>query len=398
VSRRLGRVLLQCLHEATSTAPVPVALAGLGDADLRALPAAANPHGIGPAVHRAVGRAGELPEDAAAQLESSYRRQWQVHLRALADLPLLTGVLAEVGARAVVVKGLVLVEGIYRRVDVRSYVDLDVLVQARDLGVVLEALEGSGASLLDRNWTMIREQVRGELSLQLAHGSALDLHWHLFNEPRVRRAFSLSMDDMLARSRRIDIHGVPTPTLDPADTLIHLAAHAGLGGGHRLVWFKDIEQVIRRDEPDWDEVVRRARSSGLALIVAAMLGRTLRVIGAPVPSEVLRALAPRGWRNAIAVADRISPPQLSFGHKLTARTAVAATRRSGAASTAELARVLWVDAALPLLQHPAATWRRLRAYSDNGEGFGPNPLAYPKGDPTDREAFLRLVAKGEQAR
>lgn len=392
MTRQLGRLLVHCLHEATSSNAAPLSVAGLSASDLRLLPAAADYHGVAPAVNNLLGRSDALPAEVAAQLEEAYRRQWQVHLRALADLPELVGLLDRLGIPAAVVKGPVLVEGIYRRVDVRSYVDLDVLVHRTDLPTVIEALEKSNASLLDRNWTMIRSQVRGELSLILRHGTLLDLHWHPFNEPRVRRAFSVSTRGMLDRARRMSVNGTSTPTLDAEDTLIYLAAHAGLAGGYRLVWFKDLEQAIVNDPPDWDEVIGRARASGLSLLISTMLGRARRIMGAPVPPEVLASLAPPGWRSVIGMTDRVSPPQRSFGHKLTARTAIAATRRSGLASVAELSRVLWTDIARPLLADPTGSWRRLRLSGDAGAP-APNPLFKQAGDPEDREAFLNLVSR-----
>ena len=388
----LPNLLVQCLQEATSSSPRPVPLAGVGPSDLGSLAAAAEHHGIAPAVHRTVGAAPELPGDVAGALDEGYRRQWQVHLRALADLPALVSLLDGLDAGWVVVKGPVLVEGVYRRPDVRSYVDLDVFVDPGALPAVLDGLKDAGAALVDQNWTLIRRQVRGEISLVLRHGTALDLHWHPFNEQRVRDAFRLPMVELLERARRVDVNGVPTSTLDAEDTLIHLAAHAGLGGGYRLVWFKDLEQVVANDPPDWDEVVRRCRRSGLSLLVATMLARARTVLGAAVPADVPPALAPPGWRNVIAVADRLSPPQRSFGHTLTARTAVAATRRSGAASVAELARVVWADVVRPAAADPRSVWRDRRAARQPGSSR-PNPLLLPAGDPEDRDAFLRLVAQ-----
>ena len=391
VAAGLPRLLVQCLHEATSSSPRPVSLAGVAPADLASLAAAAEHHGMAPAVQRTVGGAPELPADVARALGEGYQRQWQVHLRALADLPGLVDVLDGLDVGWVVVKGPVLVEAVYRRPDVRSYVDLDVFVDPGALPAVLDGLKDAGAALADQNWTLIRRQVRGELSLMLRHGTALDLHWHAFNEQRVRDAFRLPTVELLERARRVDVNGIRAATLDAEDTLIHLAAHAGLGGGHRLVWFKDLEQVIAKDPPDWDEVVRRCRRSGLSLLVATMLARAHHVLGAAVPDEVPLALAPLGWRNVIAVADRLSPPQRSFGHTLTARTAVAATRRSGAASVAELARVVWSDVVRPAAADPRSLWRNLRAAEPGSSR--PNPLLVPAGDPEDRDAFLRLVTQ-----
>lgn len=395
MSRRLGDALVRCLREVTAPVPAPVPLADLvPPGRMAALVPAADHHGIAPAVYHAAARPSGLPAAVDADLEEAYRRQWQLHLRALGDLAELVPLLDGVGPAWAVVKGPVLAETVYRRMDVRSYVDLDVLVHRSTLPAALEALEGAGATLVDRNWTLIRAGVRGEITLQLRHGTTLDLHWHLFNEPHLRRAFAVPMEAMLGRTRRVEVHGIATPTLDGPDTLVHLAAHAGLAGGHRLVWLKDIEQVVAHQAPDWDRVVARSRAAGLALVVATMLARARRTVGAPVPVAVLDALAPAvGWRALVGLAGRVSPPQRSFSHRLTGRTLVASTRRSDAASAAALARAAWSEALRPLLSDRRHPWRGGGDPPPRPPGAAANPLHDPAGDHDDRESFLRLVSR-----
>jgi hypothetical protein len=91
------------------------------------------------------------------------------HLRTMADLTMLNRVLDGADIGWAVLKGPFLVEHAYKRVDVRSYTDLDVLVDRHRFGDVLDALEAAGASLSDRNWPMIAATQRGELSLVLPH-------------------------------------------------------------------------------------------------------------------------------------------------------------------------------------------------------------------------------------
>ena len=389
----IGDLIVECLRAVTLPTPSSAVDEALTCVyDLRKLPAAAEHHGVAPAVHRVLRRA-DIPPDVTTALEQSYQRQWQIHLRALADLAELVKLVDDLGVGWVVVKGPVLSEAFYQRLDIRSYVDLDAMVHRSSLPVVLDALEAGGAVVVDRNWTLIRNEMRGELTLSLRHGTTLDLHWHLFNERRVRRAFQLSMEDLISRARRVSVNGISTPTLDGADTLVYLAAHAGLAGGYRLVWFKDLEQVIASEAPDWDHLIRVCRSSGLTLVVATMLARARRVLGAEVPPDVLDALAPRaGWRTVIAAADRLSPPQHSFGHQLTARTLVSATRRSGAASALELARASWTDVIKPVFTQPSHPWRRA-VLRPNESGWSVNPLRTPSGEIVDREAFLRSVSQ-----
>jgi hypothetical protein len=297
--------------------------------------------------------------------------------------------------RWLAMKGPVLVEGAYQGRDVRSYTDIDVVVDRRAFGIVIDALLADGARLVDRNWTLIRSSMRGEVTLVLPHGSTLDLHWHLLNDVRVRHSFSVSMEELLDRRRLVAIGGHRIPTLDPADTVLTLAAHAGLAGGYRLVWMKDLERVVSAGGFRWADVVDRSHRYGLGLVVATMLERAVRVAGAAVPTEVLDALAPRrGWRGVIRFSDRQRPPERSFGHQLSGRTFVRSTRRSTATSTVELGRAMWSDVLKQVIVNPDHPWRPRplrRARSEPAPEPAPNPLWLPGGD-DDRVEFLRLLA------
>lgn len=387
----LGALLVECLRG--GAAPSDRLQTALEQADLRHLVNAAEHHGVGPAVYSELVHLPGIPDQVIAGLLEAYQRQWQTQLRMIADLPDLVGLLRRLDVPWAVVKGPVLSEAVYARAHVRSYVDLDLVVHRSGLPTVLEALESAGARLVDRNWTMMLAERRGEISMVLPHGTALDLHWHVFNEPGQRRAFSVSMEDLLAGVRTVSINGVEIKTFNSVDTLVFLAMHAGLAGGYRLVWFKDLEQSILNDRPDWDEVVRRSRTWRVSLLVATMLARCERVLGPRIPPEAIDALAPKaGWRTAVAIADRFSPPQSSYGRQLTARTLVAATRASTPTSLVELGRSAWIDLLKPVLTNPAHPWRR-RPDAQPRQSPSKNPLFQPSGSDTDRRTFLRLVSQ-----
>src|SRR5207248_3252817 len=118
----------------------------------------------------------------------------------------------------------------------------------------------------------------------------------------------VSMDDVFQRARTVTVDGVTIQTPDAADTLIHLALHACLAGGGRLVWLKDIEQAVVNDRPHWDDVIRRSAEWQVNLFVGTMLFRSRQVLSTPVEDEVLRALVPNSaWRGLIGSLDRAFP-------------------------------------------------------------------------------------------
>ena len=107
-----------------------------------------------------------------------------------------------------VVKGPVLAEVIYPRNDMRSYGDLDLVIHRRVFGDAVTALLESGCDMLDRNWRVIRREMRGQVHMAARFGTCADVHWHLVNRGAVRGSFAIDMDELFARADIVSIHTV----------------------------------------------------------------------------------------------------------------------------------------------------------------------------------------------
>jgi hypothetical protein len=239
------------------------------------------------------------------------------HLRALADLAAARDVLDTLGVPWAVIKGPVLAEHVYAAPTLRGYTDVDVVVPLGELRPAIGALEAAGARVLEKDWSVAAREVAGELNLAMPFGTALDLHWDVLYHGEVRDWFRVPTEELLARRRRVVLGGdIDVPTFDASDTMLHLGLHAARSGAQRLIWLADIDNAIRRDPPDWDVVVDRARRWRIALPVGTALARAARVLSAPVPRPVARALVPLPWRAVTAFADRVAPPQHAEGASL----------------------------------------------------------------------------------
>lgn len=253
-------------------------------ADWRELPAqlllrAALTHGVAPALHLALRGQPDVPPALAEPLQEVYRNQLFQHLRTLTELRALAQVLDATGLGWVAMKGPILAETLWSRPDLRMYSDLDIVVQPDRLGDALDGLEVAGAELVDRNWRMIRNQMRAELTLTLPHGTVLDLHWHVVNEAPLRSVFRFPIQQMLGRAVRATLPTGEVPVFDPIDTALHLAYHTVHSGAHKLVWFKDFSVALAAPGLDGAELVHRAREQGCELLLALTLRRTEELFG-----------------------------------------------------------------------------------------------------------------------
>ena len=293
----------------------------------------------------------DVGPEITGRLDEVYRLNVARQLLLRTELAALSGTLSGLRRPWLVVKGPVLGERLYRDSGSRSAVDLDVVVSPADYAIAVEAIEGDGGQVLQRNWPLLHELRLGQIVLRLRRGVQVDLHWHLLNTPSDRKRFSLPTEEMRERSRTVRLWSLPIRTLDPTDTLLHLCVHTVLSGGHLLVWLKDLERAVAVDPPDWDCFLERALRYRVGLACALALGRATRVLGAELPDGMLRALAPRARMPAAVDAyDAAVGPSLWTGGRHTLRTVMRFTAAGDRATLAEASRHGLGDVVVPALR------------------------------------------------
>lgn len=332
----VGSALVSCLREQTG-AKVQTSVGALLDHhDPVPLAAAAAAHHVESCVYASVRG---LPAAARIlpSLRASNARHRRHQLRLKADLHTLARLLEDTGATWMVVKGPYLDEIAYRQRGLRDYVDLDIVVTPGDFPAVVRELRVHGYDVVGRDWALASRQLAGEIDLVSPVGTPVDLHWALLYHGDLRRRFSLGVEQMLGRARTATIAGTTVRVPDPADALIHLTVHAFREGGVRLQWLSDLDQVVRHDPPDWPTVVARSREGGVGLVAGTLLLRTSRLLGTPVPPDVVDALLPRGWRTLVRITDQMSPPQRSIAHGTLGSLLTRSTCADPRATTSRLA-------------------------------------------------------------
>ena len=239
----LFELLRRCTIEHDWTAAPDGIEAMLAGADPRTVGRAAAEHGVANLLYLSARELPTLDPELRSLLATVYHLNLTHHMKVIGELTSLAATLDAAGVPFMVVKGPVLAEVIYPRNDMRSYGDLDLVIDRRVFGDAVTALLESGCDMLDRNWRVIRREMRGQVHMAARFGTSADVHWHLINRASVRGSFAIDMDELFARARRVSLDGPDVLTLDPADTLLQLAVHAGLSGGAKLAWLKDIERA-----------------------------------------------------------------------------------------------------------------------------------------------------------
>jgi hypothetical protein len=379
--RALGIALLACL-DGRPPEEVRELLSTFDDDELAQLGLHAAQHRVVPFLAAAVRASGiALTEEARASLGRTHSTRTAEHLLTLVDLESAIAAFDEADVPFAILKGPVLAEHYYASADLRTYDDLDVLTAPSSFARAIDALTATGATVLDRNWSLLRAEARGQVHLQLPMGTLTDLHWHLVNRRAVREGFSIRTTQLLDRRRSVPVGALSVPTLDPIDMLLHVCLHASLSGGDRLIWLKDIERVIAIDPPDWGAVIERARSWRSRRVVAVAIERARRSLGVPVPDRALRGLfGSSPWRRVSVALDDRFPPERAVG------------RQTPATVWAQLVRD-----SIPLTASALAerAWRTLRPVGDGRPAPG---ILRPAGTAADRREFLRGIPADEAER
>jgi hypothetical protein len=316
---------------------------------------AADHHGIVTSLYRAYARGDVTATDGAALTDLARLRRADA-LRITASAPEVSDWLRLARVRHVIVKGPALAVA-YEDVD-REFVDLDVLVAPSQMRQAITTLEEHGARLLE-NVPWPRPDGNMQLAVLLGNRVTLDLHAHLVNDARVRRDFCLPTEALLDRATTVAILNRQLPVLDPEDTVIHVALHAIISGGDRLVWLADLDGMVRRNVISWPRLLLRARSARASLVVGVMLERASMVLGTPVPQEALGALQRRGamWARLLRSFERWRPTAANYGRSFRGQVLMRATRDRTTSSLVTLSRLMWTDVVLSLLRDPHHPWR-----------------------------------------
>jgi hypothetical protein len=336
--------------------------------------AVARYHGVSGLISPILRRLDGVPEMLLAELGTDFDSSVHRHLHSTWELSRLKATLDPTGVPWVVIKGPAAVELLYRGQGGRLYQDLDVLVDPSRFREVLAALEASGLRQLDRNWAVLRRDMRGEVHYGGATRLEIDLHWNLVNMYRGR--MRISTRELLRRADDVRLAGVDVSTLNPTDSLIHLCVHAAISGGDRILWLKDIERAVAVRPPVWDDLVARSGRWHVAAPVGLMLARSARFLGARVPSEVASDLVGPGAMRVIRGIDRLFPWQRALGRLTSPNRLMARSIGQGPVG--------------------ASVWLMVRSIRNLDPGQEQASSAFtPGGDDRDRAAFIASVMASE---
>ena len=276
------------------------------DLDWPNLVATAHHHCLAPMLYQHLGAIDStlVPAYVLDRLQRDIHHNTRSNLFLTGELLKLLDLLAEHGIRAVSFKGPTLALKAYGDVGLRQFGDLDILVHRRDIPKVKDLL-------ISRNFKSTLELTKTQQAALLRFDSAytfknqqgvvLDIHWNLIER---HLAFDVDLHGLWDRVEPVIFNGKELLTLSGEDLLLLLCLHGFTHLWERLGWICDVASLIdSRDDLDWELILRNATTLGARKILSLGLLLARDLLGASVPPEVLRSLAPD--RRVKSLAEQI---------------------------------------------------------------------------------------------
>jgi len=262
-----------------------------------ALVHAAARHGLAGFTQQALGRAGwPLEEAVRTRLRREALAQAAQGMRVKVLLLRSLDALGAVGVVPVLLKGYGLALRLYPEPLQRATTDVDLLVADAEVAPASRALEGLGLKPLGEREAAHAREHEHHLTFSGAAG-LVELHFRAL----AGYGQTLEGDVLLAHAEDGEVEGRRVRYLRAEDELVYLALHASNHLLQRLAWLFDLKLlVLARPGLDWTRVVEVARGTAFSHLAWYALEAARRLVGAPVPDEVLAALAPPRWQRLLA--------------------------------------------------------------------------------------------------
>jgi hypothetical protein len=280
-------------------------------------------HSVAPLLHYNLKRfdGSELiPPEARRRLLQLFHRAGYRNRHYSQALHELLEAFAEAGIPVIVLKGLSLVELIYRNLSLRPLIDLNLLIPGEALETAENVLMRMGyADVIPRplqgfhRWLMSHVCMSrpGDFEVHLM------LQWDVVNRQRI---YAIDHPRLWEEAQPVRLSGCDAFILSPIDLVLYLSVQSDKSGflnaaathledpaafvftewtENRLIRFTDICEVIKHYQGaiDWEVLIERARVSGIEGSIYTNLHWVTQLLGSVTDPWVLDALRPPSPRR-----------------------------------------------------------------------------------------------------
>ena len=233
----------------------------------------------------------QLPGEVFQRFRKSYQENAARNLIFLDELTVVLDRLEAVGIEAIVFKGPALAVLAYGDLNLRRFVDLDLIVRRADMARAIEVLVHCGY-VPSRDLTGEQQAVllRTQHNLQFMRGRVIvELHWQVSSE---LFAATVTAEELWKDLSTIKLNGRAVKTLATEDLLFALCVHGSRHLWQRLAWICDIDRLIRINPTiDWSALTERAKRANAARMFLLGPALAARLFGTDLPEAIVKEIA-----------------------------------------------------------------------------------------------------------
>ena len=243
-------------------------------------------HGVQPLIYQAASQSKEVipaPEmRILAQLYQTNLHRAMLLARALIHL---VDHLASKALEVLPHKGLALAEALYGDMALRQGGDIDLLIHARHLAPIQDAVRELGY-VPQCNLSAAEQRASLKSGYECvfdaqAGQNLLEVQWAIL--PGFY-AIDFKQEDLFRRAVSISVAGQVMKTPSPEDLFLVLSVHAAKHVWGRLIWLCDLARIMVLPQLDWAWISDEARKLGIVRILRVSLLLTRRLLHVDIPA------------------------------------------------------------------------------------------------------------------
>jgi hypothetical protein len=230
----------------------------------------------------------KVPADQLARLKENCRNNAARNLLLTAELISILQTFEAAGIEAVPYKGPALAVYAYGKLELRRFVDLDILVRKADVLQAKDLLTTQGFTC-GTPWTDAQQallmRTQHNFSMSQEDGRLIvELHWEV--APSLF-ASSLQAEEFWGRLRTMRLNNVTVKCLSTEDLLLSLCVHGSKHFWERLAWICDVAELVKtRTDLNWTALIQHAAATKNDRMLFLGLCLANRLLDAPLPDHV----------------------------------------------------------------------------------------------------------------
>lgn len=204
--------------------------------------------------------------DIPLLLKENFASQTQNTLKLTVEGIRMSGIISNENVPVIMLKGPFLSELLYSNATLRPSRDIDILVQPENVEIVNDILLNEGYNKVYPDFELTKKQKKfyETTKNQYAYrnqnnGCLLELHWRLFS---TKPLLSITSEELFKDSIEIKMADRSIRVLSKNHLIQHLSLHGSIHQWFRLLWLRDIAQLVSGEKENLEEILKHSRELG----------------------------------------------------------------------------------------------------------------------------------------